>query len=567
MAPGTRTTTADIATPNGDTMNSKLSDSPPSPSASRTTITESMEQLGPLVTGPGSKKDKGLMSNLLGIGLPKLSRDQQDAVNKAKKFAMEQSIKMVLMKQTIAHQQLQAKSLQRHQALVLMCRVYVGSISFELREDTVRQAFVPFGPIKSIDLSWDPVTQKHKGFAFVEYEMPEAAQLALDQMNGVIIGGRNIKVGRPSNMPQAQAVIDQIQEEAKSYNRIYVASVHQDLTDQDIRSVFEAFGRIVTCSLADIGGGGRHKGYGFIEYDTPQAAMDAIASMNLFDLGGQYLRVGRCNTPPNALEILMGALPPTTGAQIMPTASSLAVASASARIQSMEAAQHQASMLSRGFSTPLNALPIGVAGAAPPAPPPPPLMGTPVMPPPLMGTPVLPPPPVITAPLQLGGGGGGGGGGGPAAALPPPASRRHQEELQKKLMDDSEPQTLQQQEDMSIKGHSGRHLVMQRLMRPHESRVVVLRNMVGPEDVDDMLQDEISDECNRFGQVQRVVIYHEAQGDHDGAEVVVKIFVEFAEAQEAEAARSALNGRYFGGRLVKAEPYDMSLYEHEDLSG
>jgi poly(U)-binding-splicing factor PUF60 len=45
-------------------------------------------------------------------------------------------------------------------------------------------------------MSWDPITQKHKGFAFVEYELPEAAQLALEQMNGVVIGGRNIKVKR-----------------------------------------------------------------------------------------------------------------------------------------------------------------------------------------------------------------------------------------------------------------------------------------------------------------------------------------------------------------------------------
>jgi RNA recognition motif-containing protein len=43
-------------------------------------------------------------------------------------------------------------------------------------------------------MSWDPVAQKHKGFAFVEYDLPEAAQLALEQMNGVMIGGRNIKV-------------------------------------------------------------------------------------------------------------------------------------------------------------------------------------------------------------------------------------------------------------------------------------------------------------------------------------------------------------------------------------
>lgn len=39
-------------------------------------------------------------------------------------------------------------------------------------------------------MSWDPVTQKHKGFAFVEYEIPEAAQLSLEQMNGVMLGGR-----------------------------------------------------------------------------------------------------------------------------------------------------------------------------------------------------------------------------------------------------------------------------------------------------------------------------------------------------------------------------------------
>jgi len=51
-----------------------------------------------------------------------LSTEQNEAVAKAKKYAMEQSIKMVLMKQTLAHQQQQAKSFHRHQALILMCR-------------------------------------------------------------------------------------------------------------------------------------------------------------------------------------------------------------------------------------------------------------------------------------------------------------------------------------------------------------------------------------------------------------------------------------------------------------
>jgi len=74
-------------------------------------------------------------------------------------------------------------------------RIYVGSINFGIQEDTVKQAFLPFGPIKSISLPYDTILRKHKGFAFIEYEIPEAASLAVEQMNGVMLGGFTIKVG------------------------------------------------------------------------------------------------------------------------------------------------------------------------------------------------------------------------------------------------------------------------------------------------------------------------------------------------------------------------------------
>ena len=71
----------------------------------------------------------------------------------------------------------------------------------------------------------------YQGYAFVEYE----TAVALEQMNGVIMGGRNIKVGRPNNVPQAAPVIASIQEEATKYPRIYVASIHPDLTAKDVK--------------------------------------------------------------------------------------------------------------------------------------------------------------------------------------------------------------------------------------------------------------------------------------------------------------------------------------------
>ncbi|KAM7344921.1 poly(U)-binding-splicing factor hfp isoform 2-T2 [Cochliomyia hominivorax] len=578
-----------------------------------------LKQTGDVKFGPGTRS---ALLGLLGGALPKLSSEQHDTVSKAKKYAMEQSIKMVLMKQTLAHQQQQLASqrtqVQRQQALALMCRVYVGSISFELKEDTIRAAFLPFGPIKSINMSWDPITQKHKGFAFVEYEIPEGAQLALEQMNGALMGGRNIKVGRPSNMPQAQQVIDEIQEEAKNFNRIYVASIHPDLSEEDIKSVFEAFGPILYCKLAQGTSLHTHKGYGFIEYANKQAMDEAIASMNLFDLGGQLLRVGRSITPPNAL------VSPATNST-MPTAAAVAAAAATAKIQALDAVASNA-VLGLAAATPsfgISPLSSKVVANMPLPTPGNSLHSTISLPStagasfisagmfqtanvnsnvmtpsvlqtvstqginaagkPIMGTPRINMPilgklasseinPLVTIPDTNATSN--------TTAAPKVivnqfdqiknANDTQQDDLKKKIMDEGETQTLQQQENMSIKGQSARQFVMQRLMRPQESKVIILRNMVGPEDVDETLQEEIQEECTKFGNVSRVIIFNEKQTeneDDDEAEIIVKIFVEFSTTAEATSAKEALHGRYFGGRRVIAELYDQSLFDHGDLSG
>jgi RNA recognition motif-containing protein len=78
----------------------------------------------------------------------------------------------------------------------------------------------------------------------------------------------------------------------------------------------------------------KHKGYGFIEYENQQSANDAIASMNLFDLGGQYLRVGRAITPPSSGGLSVPSFAPPPGT--LPAAAALAAAAVSAKIQAQE---------------------------------------------------------------------------------------------------------------------------------------------------------------------------------------------------------------------------------------
>lgn len=174
-----------------------------------------LQQHGEVFVGPGSKRE----AQLLGLGLTKLSSRRKDDLQLAKRYAMDVSIKQIMLRQQKAHHENQQKQAMYAQALSLMARVYIGSISFEVREEMIKKAFEVYGPIKSINMSWDPTTGHHKGFAFLEFDVPEAALLAQESMNGQLMGGRNLKVGRPSNMPQAQPIIEMVQQDAKKYHR------------------------------------------------------------------------------------------------------------------------------------------------------------------------------------------------------------------------------------------------------------------------------------------------------------------------------------------------------------
>lgn len=200
-----------------------------------------IEAYGPIFNGPGAEKAQEPFI------LRKLETSQLDAIERAKRYAMEQNIKVLLLKQTQQTQNLQMNAARRNQTIALLNRIYIGSIAYDIKEDVIKQAFVPFGPVKNVSMSWDPATQKHKGFAFVEFEYPEAAQLAIEQMNGSNFGGRLLKVGRPSNLPDAAPFMAELINDYKLQNRIYVAGVHSELTDSDIECVFQAFGNITMC--------------------------------------------------------------------------------------------------------------------------------------------------------------------------------------------------------------------------------------------------------------------------------------------------------------------------------
>ena len=72
-----------------------------------------LDQRGPLFQGPGAKRETGRY---------KIRSTDDDSVRRAKKFAMEQSVKYVLVKQQQQQQRAQLDLIKKQQALLLMCR-------------------------------------------------------------------------------------------------------------------------------------------------------------------------------------------------------------------------------------------------------------------------------------------------------------------------------------------------------------------------------------------------------------------------------------------------------------
>lgn len=97
-------------------------------------------------------------------------------------------------------------------------------------------------------------------------------------------------------------------------------------------------------------------------------------------------------------------------------------------------------------------------------------------------------------------------------------------------------------------------------MMKNPSKVIVLRNMVGPGEVDDELEPEVKEECrSKYGEV---ITVHIVEMPNTIPEETVRIFVEFTRIESAIKALVDLNGRFFGGRQVRCAFYSTENYEN-----
>ncbi|XP_025788447.1 RNA-binding protein 39 [Puma concolor] len=91
---------------------------------------------------------------------------------------------------------------------------------------------------------------------------------------------------------RAAAMANNLQKGSAGPMRLYVGSLHFNITEDMLRGIFEPFGRIESIQLMMDSETGRSKGYGFITFSDSECAKKALEQLNGFELAGRPMKVG-----------------------------------------------------------------------------------------------------------------------------------------------------------------------------------------------------------------------------------------------------------------------------------
>ena len=84
-------------------------------------------------------------------------------------------------------------------------KLYVGNITYNTDENTLRELFSQCGEVKEVKVITDRDTGRSKGFAFVEMENKEAGEKAISELNEKEVDGRALKVNEARPMEKRRS--------------------------------------------------------------------------------------------------------------------------------------------------------------------------------------------------------------------------------------------------------------------------------------------------------------------------------------------------------------------------
>ncbi|KAM9261603.1 RNA exonuclease 5 isoform 2-T3 [Cariama cristata] len=169
-----------------------------------------------------------------------------------------------------------------------MLTIYAGPFEESFCLKSVKKEFGRCGPIRSLTV----VTETYQPYVCIQYEVLEAAQLAVESLNGAEVAGCRIKVQRPvtAAMLDCDVLIKELELDVENEGVIYVAGLKKSITELDLQEEFSQLKDLETLFLPKDLQSGRHRNCCFLKFQKSQSAVDALEVINGWTMKGGKLR-------------------------------------------------------------------------------------------------------------------------------------------------------------------------------------------------------------------------------------------------------------------------------------
>ncbi|SAM05700.1 hypothetical protein [Absidia glauca] len=160
--------------------------------------------------------------------------------------------------------------------------LYVGELDPSVTEAMLFEMFNMIGPVASIRVCRDAVTRRSLGYAYVNFHNVVDGERALETLNYTLVKGKPCRIMWSQRDPSLRKT---------GSGNVFIKNLDVTIDNKALHDTFSAFGNILSCKIA-IDESGNSKGYGFVHYETEEAAENAIKHVNGMLLNDKKVFVG-----------------------------------------------------------------------------------------------------------------------------------------------------------------------------------------------------------------------------------------------------------------------------------